>query len=601
MTVTVAGNNYEQYSSCDTTGSGGTWSLGTVDSDVKMEGLASLCAIVKTAGNNDIIFTPSGSKDLSGVKHVRFWFISTHGGLLNTKALGGIQFFASDGVNTGYWYVSGKDEYPGGWYQAIIDVSKAVDAGVKPTNMNAITSMGIRVNLTVAGKNAVNFWWDNLIRCDGLIAYGDDAGGSFDFADIYSTGMTQASGVISLYNSIYYLTGNLTIGDASGAASTNFIAKNQTLVFVDKSAYISPSLYSITVVGNATGATQRFELGENSGGAGINGCTILCPNTSLAFEFTATDTDVDDFGLYGTTFNTYGDMDFQPYGVALEIIGCTFLNGQGRVMPNTMTFTDNFVVGGVHTGGSVLYESTSHNISYTNYINNSRAAEFPAAGVYTVTGDQFTGSTYDVHFSALSGDLTINAAGDPKANPSEAKVLNDSSGTVTINLSVNVTITVKNMGGTVIESARVLLLADSGGGYPYQEGVAITQIGGTATVVHAGHGLKTGEKVDVEGADQEEYNGVHTITFIDVDSYSYPVSGSPASPAMGTITSTFVILTGLTSISGLATNSIRYLSSQPFTGWARKSSGSPLYRQGIASGTIGNTDYSSTVFLALDE
>ena len=596
MTVTIVGTNYLQITSMDTDTAGGTWDGQTPADDASSykEGAGSMCFVMKTNGTNVTTFTPSSSVDLSGTKHVRFWMLSTHGGDFTQTELG-----ITDGANTGYWVLASASEYPGGWYQCIIDVSKAVDSGTKPSSMNAITDFIFRVTLT-GGKNAVNFWLDNLIYCDGLQAYGDDGGGAFDYEDVRVTGISSATGIISLYNGIYYLTGSITVG-TTGTASSNFVAKNQTIVFVDKAAYINATLYAINVLGNSTGPTQIFQLGENSGGAGINGCNIICPNTTLAYELTATDTNVTTFGLYGCGLNTYGTIDLQPNGANLEVIGCTFTNGQGQIQPNTMTFTDNFVIGGVSTDGSVLYESTSHNISYTNYINNSRATEIAIADTYAMVGDLFTGGTHDIHFSASTGNLIINCGGNPKANPSSVE--NDSTGTVTINNTVNVTITVRDASDdSLVDGALVYLRTSSAAGdYPYQESVFIVSSAGTATVTHTGHGLQTDEYVRIAGANENEYNGAHQITVTGVDTYTYVVSGTPASPATGTITSTFIILFGTTS-SGVATAVMRYKAlDQPFTGIARRSSSTPLYKQGILSGTIENADYSTTVYLVDDE
>jgi len=602
MTVTISGTNYSQLSTCDSTTAGGTWTLETpaADTTTYKEGAGSLSFVMKDSGDNYTQFAPTSSKDLSGTKHVRFWFLSSLGALINLKANGGIQLGLYDGTNTGWWYVSGRDEYPGGWYQCVVDVSKSVNSGTKPTNMNAITQIYIKVNLTAGGKNAANVWIDNLIYCDGLTAYGDDGGSAFDFADIYATGIAEASGIISIYNGVYYLTGSITVGDASGTASSNFVAKNQTLVFVDKSDYISSSLYAITVVGNATGSTQTFQLGENSGGSGINGCNILCPDTTLAFEFTATDTDVDVFGLYGTTFNTYGTVDVQPGATNLEIIGCTFLNGQGQLQPNTMIFTDNFVVGGDYSAGSVLIESISHQMEYNTYVSNAHALEIPTANTYDIVGDQFSGNTKDIHFSATTGNLIISCGGTPKANPST--YTNDSSGSVTINNTVTITISVKDTDEAAVDGARVLMKASSGtGNYPFEASVTISRSSSTATVSHTSHGLQTDEYVEILGATQPEYNGVHQITYVSDNSYSFTVSGTPDTPATGTITATFVLIFDTTS-SGEVTDTMRYRSlDQPFVGRVRKSSGTPLYKQAIFSGTIENSDYNTTVYLVNDE
>ena len=90
--VTVAGKNYTQISTCDTSTAGGVWSgiTPTADTGAFKEGAGSCSFICKTSGNNDMIFTPTAPVNLEN-KHLRFWIISTHGALLNTYALGGIQ------------------------------------------------------------------------------------------------------------------------------------------------------------------------------------------------------------------------------------------------------------------------------------------------------------------------------------------------------------------------------------------------------------------------------------------------------------------------------------------------------------------------------
>lgn len=63
----------------------------------------------------------------------------------------------------------------------------------------------------------------------------------------------------------------------------------------------------------------------------------------------------------------------------------------------------------------------------------------------------------------------------------------------------------------------------------------ITRSGSTATVHYVGHGYTTGQKIRVWGCDQAEYNGYWTITVTGVDDFTYTVTGTPVSPATGTI------------------------------------------------------------------
>lgn len=66
----------------------------------------------------------------------------------------------------------------------------------------------------------------------------------------------------------------------------------------------------------------------------------------------------------------------------------------------------------------------------------------------------------------------------------------------------------------------------------------LTRSGSTATVDQgAAHSYVTGDIVTIAGADQSEYNGDHTITVTGANTYTFSVTGTPATPATGTITS----------------------------------------------------------------
>lgn len=70
---------------------------------------------------------------------------------------------------------------------------------------------------------------------------------------------------------------------------------------------------------------------------------------------------------------------------------------------------------------------------------------------------------------------------------------------------------------------------------------SITRSGTTATATTASdHGLSSFIPVTIAGADQTEYNVTDAaITITGLDTFEYQVSGSPASPASGTISSSF--------------------------------------------------------------
>ncbi|HXG08500.1 MAG TPA: hypothetical protein VNK04_01805 [Gemmataceae bacterium] len=63
---------------------------------------------------------------------------------------------------------------------------------------------------------------------------------------------------------------------------------------------------------------------------------------------------------------------------------------------------------------------------------------------------------------------------------------------------------------------------------------SLTSAGGTATATTtAPHGFMTGTQVVIRGANQPEYNGAFVITVTGLDTFTYPISGTPASPATG--------------------------------------------------------------------
>lgn len=166
-------------------------------------------------------------------------------------------------------------------------------------------------------------------------------------------------------------------------------------------------------------------------------------------------------------------------------------------------------------------------------------------------------------------------------------------------------ITVKDLStGLAVQNANVLIWVTDNANYFYQNSVSITGSGTTATVTHNNHGLTTGDYVIIEGvSNDDDYNGVFQVTVSDNNTYTYTASETlGASPATGTPISTFAIISGTTNASGQIGDSRNLSANQPVAGWARKSSSSPYYQQGVISGTIDKTNgLSVTVQLARDE
>jgi len=214
----------------------------------------------------------------------------------------------------------------------------------------------------------------------------------------------------------------------------------------------------------------------------------------------------------------------------------------------------------------------------------------------TLTGIEFTGfdNTADANgatlrFDATTGSINCNlvncTVGGSPATTSNVGVDDAAGITVTLVVDpVTTKVTVEEQDGTAIENARVFLeTADNGGGsgFPYQQGVdSLTQAAGTATCDTTGnHGLATNDYVVVRGAGTEGYNKVAQITVTGVDTFTYSVDSGLGSPAGGTPLVSYVAVTGLTSTLGEIQSSKTWPASQGLTGWARKSTSAPFFKQ----------------------
>ncbi|MDO8629392.1 MAG: hypothetical protein Q7R41_02770, partial [Phycisphaerales bacterium] len=205
----------------------------------------------------------------------------------------------------------------------------------------------------------------------------------------------------------------------------------------------------------------------------------------------------------------------------------------------------------------------------------------------TFSGYGADGTTDAAIYNNSGKHLIINIAGGTSPT-----VRNGSGATTTIVAgSVSTTITVKDINtGAAISGARVLVTAKDGTGpMPFEDSTTITRSGTTATATAVGHGLINGKQALIKGADQAEYNGVFTVTVTGSDTFTYTVTGTPATPATGTIKTTGVVIHGTTDGSGVIIDTRTHSGAQPVTGRVRQSTGGSLYKTSPITGTISTT------------
>jgi len=255
----------------------------------------------------------------------------------------------------------------------------------------------------------------------------------------------------------------------------------------------------------------------------------------------------------------------------------------------------------VITGTNVTYSSGptwgNHNIYYQIDTGSGFGGSWKDLNATNLSGETINASTgfrFKIravcNTSSTSNLLTyirINADSTLSAQTNNLYPLDTTSATVTV-LDAN--------SSDPVEGAQVLIRQATGAT------VTITRNGGTASVAHTAHGLSTNQKVTIEGANEGEYNGLKTITVVDANSYTFSVSGSPTSPATGTITAKVVYLNGATDSNGEVTDSsIVYLEDIDIIGHVRKGTAATRYKTSLFSGTLTLDGFTATVYLVSDE
>lgn len=355
MAVVVTDNRTIRNEADNATGWTGTTTLnGAVDADP----IEATNALVAQVGA--VIFDSyhtAAATDLSN--HVIYAWVFMRLNLGNTAdANGGLMIYMGNGTNAGAWKVAGADlaafrhdTGPVGWQ------CPALDTTVRPAsplsrvgtaasvNFATIEMVGTTVNSLIAAPGMNATYMVDIIRildptanngC-ALTVTGGTSGTPGKFSEIAvedrSTANLKAHGIIrELGAGVFGSQGPIRFGNPTGTDSSWFEDKNTTLVF--ESRGFRTTLYKIFITDNGTGTTT-FKLGDKVGtgsdATGQNGCFIVSP-PGVGAEFdSATDTDVTDVLIYGSTFSgiTNGIKLRDPQEFINNIVA-----GSGTVEPN---------------------------------------------------------------------------------------------------------------------------------------------------------------------------------------------------------------------------------------------------------------------------
>jgi hypothetical protein len=539
------------------------------------------------------------------------WFKFDAGGILDTYDNGGVRaVIGASYTNWDAWKAGGVDKPPnpaGGWWNyAINPLVRTYEYRNGTGTGTTYRYAGMAIDVTAAGPTKGQpFKIDGFRYGRGSIIfeYGSSGDGYANFADAAAKNDANDAtdgynrwGLFTAYGGGYLWKGRMQLGTSSNA-----------LEMEDENIFI--------LIDDTINCTTNFNTIE------VNNASTVITWTNVIFKALGTQSPGRlvmnanaDMNLEACQFFNMGAFTFG--GTASEFLNCTWqscglitvaggkLNGS-QILASTVAADASAVNWNVNVDPDGYLD----NLTISEGSNAHHAIEFGTLVPSTMTirglnvGSDFNASdgqnNSTFYFADIAGTITLNCIG------CTGNMTYKSAGATIIIVSdpVTVKVTVKTATGTVIENARVMLkCADGSGPFPYQESVTIVKAIDQAVVTHTGHPFQVGDKVLIEGANEDEYNGIKTLTGASSGQYAYYVGAGASSPVTGTITSTFVMIAGLTDSNGEISDSRVYSTDQNVVGWARKSSSTPLYKTGPISETVDNTDgLSVTAVLIADE
>ena len=511
------------------------------------------------------------------------WTKADIGPALATHAAGGVQvLIGASSTALDCFYVRGSDDLVyGGWKCIPVDPtftpSTVIGGGGTGTSY-----FGVRWNIPSTGPTKGYPLKIDAIRHGRQleVTVGDSGTpATWDATAIYDATTTRQWGICQPTDTGAALQGLIYWGTAAAAVYSR--DSNRTIVLLDTEWTVTD--FTQILFAHASNDVVWDNVGLTALGTNNRGIINVTANGAITWTnsvFQGIDTTT---MLAGSTFD------------GTKWLGCNEVDAGGGSLLGCKILAPTVAA---DSYGLLWATATDPNgeldgMSFSKGTASHHAIEFGATvpTTITLTGIDFTGfsgtsTAATLNFLRTTGTTTVNLVG--------------CSGTVTAQVTgshtvefvvdpVTLSVHVQTSAGADIVGARVYIPAATTGPLPFEDTVTITRVTTTATVAHTGHGLATNQWVKIEGAVQEEYNGAKQITYIDANSYSYTVSGTPTTPATGTIDATAIIIFGVTDANGDISDQRSYSSNQDFTGRIRKSSASPYYKTFDLSGTVDST------------
>lgn len=508
---------------------------------------------------------------------------------LSAKASSGVSMLIGSSTSAyEEFYVGGSDTLEfGGWFLAAVNEAQTSDNTTGTPTAGVESHFGVLFDLPTGGPtkgspNAID--GIRFGRCDIVITGGTapDAAATLDGV---LSGLETASNRYGLLTQrepggAFENSGLLQLG-STGGTEVRFVDSDKT-VFLRAHDHVTANFHT-------------WEVQNASSVVTLTNFVVQALNTVSPGRFLVTDNAT--ITLTGCSFIDMGTFTFASNTTASStFLRCAAITANGATL-NGSTVTE----ANVAANASALVWDTAtdpdgflDDMSFTMGSTATHAIEFGTTSPTSITlrGIDFSGysATNNANDSTFyvkrtSGTVTINLDGCT----GNFGYRTDGATVDIVNNPVTIQVTCVDSTGAVVSGVRVLVETAGAGPYPFNDSVSITQSSGTATVTHTSHGLATNDYVVISGANEVNYNGAKQITVTGTNSYTYAVDSGTASPATGTIVSSYAPISAVTDGTGIVSTSKVFGSNQAITGVARKGTASPRYKTAPISGTISST------------
>lgn len=373
---------------------------------------------------------------LGADEHIFTWCASSTPGITDLKSNGGIRVSIGTSTSNYYdYYMNGSDTLPGGGMNNYAVVYGAASASLQNGSPGANPQFFGAQIVTVDTSRGLNFAVDAIRRGTGFYITDGDATTPITFSGSAAINDANANryGILTRVAGGFSLKGKYVVGQTTAGTPTQayFDTSNTSLVFVDteytKKDFTQiivdhPStvfnLSNVTVTGLGTHNPGKIKFLDGSTTSTLSGCLFKTIGTTQLRS--------------GVTAGSQWLQSAEVYQSGSTIDESTFTEtnaSQSALISDRPDKVSNCTFNGLSSG------------------NDKHGIEVIAAGSYTFTNNTFnnyisgssSGSALLFNPPGGTGDLTLNVVGGTAPS-----FTNNSSGTVTINQNVTVTLTGMN-------------------------------------------------------------------------------------------------------------------------------------------------------------